>query len=195
MKTAIVTGAGQGIGRAIALRLARDGFAVALADINPAALSAVRGEIESASGKAIGVEVDLSQVAEIQRLAKQTVAELGQLDALVNNAGRQITKPFLDVTEADWDALLELNLKTVFFAMQAAARHMIGSGTKGRLVSISSIWLVMRLFSSSEVSAGVIVDMTQEPSSNFGMKSFPTAIRPNAVGISKPKAIPITTQR
>ena len=139
MKTAIVTGAGQGIGRAIALRLARDGFAVALADINPAALSAVRGEIESAGGKAIGVEVDLSQVAEIQCLVKQTVAELGQLDALVNNAGRQITKPFLDVTEADWDALLELNLKTVFFGMQAAARHMIGSGTKGRLVSISSI--------------------------------------------------------
>ncbi|MBI3244505.1 MAG: glucose 1-dehydrogenase [Chloroflexi bacterium] len=139
MKTAIVTGAGQGIGRAIALRLARDGFAVALADINPAALSTVRGEIESAGGKAIGVEVDLSQVAEIQRLVKQTVAELGQLDALVNNAGRLITKPFLDVTEADWDALLELDLKTVFFAMQATARHMIDSGVKGRIVSISSV--------------------------------------------------------
>lgn len=139
MKTAIVTGAGQGIGRAIALRLARDGFAVALADINPAALSAVRGEIEAAGGKAVGIQVDLSHVAEIQRLVKQTVAELGQLDALVNNAGRQITKPFLEVSESDWDALLGLDLKTVFFAIQAAAKRMIADGTQGRIVSISSI--------------------------------------------------------
>ena len=139
MKTAIVTGAGQGIGRAIALRLARDGFAVALADINPIALAAVRGEIETAGGKAIGIQADLGQVAEIQRMVKQTVDELGQLQVLVNNAGRQITKPFLQVAEADWDALLSLDLKTVFFAVQAAAQHMIDSEIKGRIISISSI--------------------------------------------------------
>ena len=139
MKTAIVTGAGQGIGRAIALRLARDGFAVALADINPIALAAVRGEIETAGGKAIGIQADLGQVAEIQRMVKQTVDELGQLQVLVNNAGRQITKPFLQVAEADWDALLSLDLKTVFFAIQAAAQHMIDSGIKGRIINISSI--------------------------------------------------------
>ena len=139
MQTALVTGAGQGIGRAIALRLARDGFALALADINPAGLSAVRAEIEAAGGRAVAIQVDLAQAAEIERMVRQTVAELGRLDVLINNAGRLITRAFLDVTEADWDATLGLDLKTVFFATQAAGRAMIAAGTHGRIVSIASI--------------------------------------------------------
>ncbi len=139
MKTAVVTGGGQGIGRAIALRLARDGFAVALADINPAALAAVHGEIEAAGGRALALQADLTQVADIRGMIRRAAAGLGQLDVLVNNAGRQITKSFLDVTEGDWDALLGLNLKTVFFTMQAAAQAMLAGNTAGRIVSISSI--------------------------------------------------------
>ncbi len=139
MKVAIVTGSGQGIGRAIARRLAREGFALALADVNPAGLAAVRGEIEVTGGKAIGIEADLARVSEIQRTINRAADEWGQLDVLVNNVGRQITKTFIEVTESDWDALLSLNLKTVFFAMQAAAKLMIDAGTQGRIVSISSI--------------------------------------------------------
>ena len=138
MKVAIVTRAAQGIGRAIALRLARDGWAIALADVNAAGLAAVRGEIEAAGGAARAIEANLEQVSEIQKTIDRA-AEWGKLHVLVNNAGRQITEPFLAVTESDWEALLGLNLKTVFFAMQAAARRMIAEGTAGRIVSISSI--------------------------------------------------------
>ncbi len=140
MQTALVTGAGQGIGRAIALRLARDGYALAVADINPASLEAVRGEIEAAGGhQALAIQADLAQTAEVERMIQQAVVDLGRLDVLVNNAGRLITRAFMDVTEADWDATLGLDLKTVFFAMQMAARVMIGGGNPGRIVNIASI--------------------------------------------------------
>src|SRR5260221_3217642 len=139
MKAALVTGGGQGIGRAIALRLARDGFAVAVADINPSALAAVQAEIEAAAGQAVALQADLSQVAEVRRVVAQAAAGLGQLDVLVNNAGRLITQSFLEVGEAEWDATLGLDLKSVFFAMQAAAQTMIAAGMAGRIVNISSI--------------------------------------------------------
>ncbi len=139
MKAALVTGAGQGIGRAIAVRLARDGFAVALADINPAALAEARAAIEAAGGQALALTADLTQVEAVHATVQGAAAELGRLDVLVNNAGRLVTKPFLDITESDWDALLGLNLKTVFFAMQAAAQVMIAAQTRGRLVNLSSI--------------------------------------------------------
>ena len=139
MKVALVTGAGQGIGRAIALRLAREGFALALADINASALAGVQAEIEAAGGKALALPADLSAVAEVRRVMARAAADLGGLDVLVNNAGRLITQSFLDVGEAEWDATLGLDLKTVFFAMQAAAQIMLAAGTHGRIVSISSI--------------------------------------------------------
>jgi len=139
MKVALVTGAGQGIGRAIAVRLAREGFALALADINAGALAGVQAEIEAAGGKALALPADLSAVAEVRRVMARAAADLGGLDVLVNNAGRLITQSFLDVGEAEWDATLGLDLKTVFFAMQAAAQSMLAAGTRGRIVSISSI--------------------------------------------------------
>jgi len=139
MKVALVTGAGQGIGRAIAVRLAREGFALALVDINAGALAGVQAEIEAAGGKALALPADLSAVAEVRRVMPRAAADLGGLDVLVNNAGRLITQSFLDVGEAEWDATLGLDLKTVFFAMQAAAQSMLAAGTRGRIVSISSI--------------------------------------------------------
>src|SRR5260370_18976639 len=137
MKVAIVTGGGQGIGRAIALRLARDGYALAVADINPGALGAVSAEIEAAGGQALALQADLSQVAEVRRVIEQTAAGLGQLDVLVNNAGRLITQSFLDVGEAEWDATLGPRPKSWFFAPQAAARTMIAAGTSGRIVNMA----------------------------------------------------------
>src|SRR5438067_1798634 len=113
MKVALVTGAGQGIGRAIAVRLAREGFALALADINASALAGVQAQIEAAGGKALALPADLSAVAEVRRVMARAAADLGGLDVLVNNAGRLITQSFLDVGEAEWDATLGLDLKTV----------------------------------------------------------------------------------
>jgi acetoin reductase-like protein len=139
MKVAIVTGGGQGIGRAIALRLARDGFAVAVADINPSALAAVQAGIVAAGGQALALPADLSQVTEIEGVFASVQKQLRQLDVLVNNAGRLTIRPFLDVSDAEWDATLGLDLKSVFFAMQTSARIMIAAGTAGRIVNIASI--------------------------------------------------------
>jgi acetoin reductase-like protein len=135
LKVAIVTGAGQGIGRAIACRLARDGFAIAIVDINAGPLEEVKKEIEGLGAQVMPLKADLTQLDEIQRVIG-IAAEWGQLTVLVNNAGRVIITPFLEITSEEWDAILTLNLKTVFFAMQFAARTMQNGG---RIVNLSSI--------------------------------------------------------
>ncbi len=135
LKVAVVTGAAQGIGRAIARRLARDGFAIAMVDINSEALDAVKKEIEGLGAQALALKADLTKVDEIQKVIERA-GEWGELTVLVNNAGRVVITPFLEIAEAEWDAILTLNLKTVFFAMQSAARQMTAGG---RIVNLSSI--------------------------------------------------------
>jgi acetoin reductase-like protein len=134
-KVAVVTGAGQGIGRAIAHRLARDGFAVAIVDINSAALDEVKKEIEAQGGQALALQADLTRLENIQTIITRS-AEWGNLNVLVNNAGRVLISPFLEITEQEWDSILTLNLKTVFFAIQSAVKYMQEGG---RIVNLSSI--------------------------------------------------------
>ena len=135
LKVAVVTGAGQGIGRAIARRLARDGFAIAIVDINADALAEVKREIEAQGAETLAMTADLTRLEEVQKVITHS-AEWGQLSVLVNNAGRVIITPFLEITEHEWDAIMTLNLKTVFFATQFAARLMPAGG---RIVNLSSI--------------------------------------------------------
>src|SRR5215203_687162 len=132
---AIVTGAGQGIGKAVARRLAQDGFAISIADINAEALAAVKKEIEDEGGEVLAIQADLTKLEQLQSVISQT-AEWGQIAVLVNNAGRVIISPFLEISEQEWDAIMTLNLKTVFFAIQFAGRHMQEGG---RIVNLSSI--------------------------------------------------------
>jgi acetoin reductase-like protein len=135
LNVAVVTGAGQGIGRAIACRLARDGFALAIVDVNTNALEDVKKEIEGLGAQVLALKANLTKVDEIHKAIDLSV-EWGQLTVLVNNAGRVLITPFLEITEEEWDAILTLNLKAVFFAMQFAARHM---QTGGRVINLSSI--------------------------------------------------------
>lgn len=135
LQVAIVTGAGQGIGRAVACRLARDGFAVAIVDINPVKLGKVKNEIESQGGQVLALQADLTKLEDIQTVITRSI-EWGNLKVLVNNAGRVMINPFLEITEQEWDSILALNLKSVFFAIQFAAKHMQAGG---RIVNLSSI--------------------------------------------------------
>jgi meso-butanediol dehydrogenase / (S,S)-butanediol dehydrogenase / diacetyl reductase len=134
-QVAIVTGAAQGIGRAIAHRLAKDGFAIAVVDINADTLDGVKKEIEGQGGEALALKADLTRLEDIQNVITRA-AEWGQISVLVNNAGRVIISPFLEISEKEWDSIMTLNLKTVFFATQFAARHMQAGG---HIVNMSSI--------------------------------------------------------
>ncbi|HEY6800009.1 MAG TPA: 3-oxoacyl-ACP reductase family protein [Agromyces sp.] len=137
---ALVTGSARGIGRAIALRLARDGAAVIVADLpeHPDA-DATMEELEAVGSPAIYHPTDVSRVDEVRRLVAAGVQRFGRIDVLVNNAGVQRRDPFLEVAEADYDLVLGVNLKGPFFLSQAFARHVEERGGGGRIVNISSV--------------------------------------------------------
>lgn len=154
-KIAIVTGASQGIGRAIALGLAQAGAHVVLAK-HPSGreqeIQAVAREIEALGRKALVVMTDVAHVAQVRALMDQTTAAFGRIDILVNNAGWTATTPALDVTEEEYDKTMAASVKSVFFACQAAARVMIPQGG-GRIINIGSNFGVIA-FKGRSVYAG-----------------------------------------
>jgi glucose 1-dehydrogenase len=139
-KVAIVTGGNSGIGRAIALGLARAGASIAIDYIaDAAATDALEREIVALGDKAIGVDADVSKVDELQKLVDAAVAAFGRLDIMVNNAGVETRTSVLETSEAQYDRVLSINLKSAFFGTQIAARQMIKQGGGGRIVNISSV--------------------------------------------------------
>jgi 2-dehydro-3-deoxy-D-gluconate 5-dehydrogenase len=135
-RVAVVTGANTGIGQAIAIALAQAGADVALVGRTPAEDTAAA--IRDLGRRALIVSADLSSIEPVQRIVDETVAGLGGLDILVNNAGIIRRADAVDFTEADWDAVVDTNLKSVFFLCQAAGRHMIAQG-RGRIINIASM--------------------------------------------------------
>jgi 2-deoxy-D-gluconate 3-dehydrogenase len=135
-RVAIVTGANTGIGQGIAVALAEAGADVALVGRSPADETARMAV--AAGRRAIQVGADLSTIAPVQEIVERTLAELGRLDILVNNAGIIRRADAVDFSEEDWDAVVDTNLKSVFFLCQAAGRHMIGQG-RGKIVNIASM--------------------------------------------------------
>lgn len=136
-QTAIVTGAGRGMGRAIAIAFASRGANVVVAEVDPGAAGEAAREVESAGGRAAVAVVDVSRVDDVRSLFKSAVATFGTVDILVNNAGIGIAKPLLDYTEEDWDRQLGVNLKGMFFATQEAARLMVPK-RRGKIVNFAS---------------------------------------------------------
>ncbi len=137
-QVAIVTGAGQGIGRGIALRLARDGMHVVVADLKAEQAEGVAAEIRALGVQALAFVMDVTKEADRQRLISTTLSEMGRLDVLVNNAGIQRASGPLDVTEEHWDLMMSVNTKAVWFMCQAAMKHFVAQKS-GRIVNLASI--------------------------------------------------------
>ena len=123
--SALVTGAGRGIGRATALRFAREGADVLVPDLDLKTAEDTAREIQRLGRKGVPLQVDVTRLADIQRMVETALRELGKIDILVNNAGITKVKDPLQLTEADWDRTLDLNAKALFFCSQAVAREMI----------------------------------------------------------------------
>jgi gluconate 5-dehydrogenase len=137
-KTALVTGASRGLGLTFARALARAGADVAITSRTVESLEGPRLEIEALGRRAVPLALDVREEASIQRAVARAHAALGRIDILVNNAGCNIRKQALDVTWADWNTMLDTNLRGPFFVAQAVARHMIPR-RYGRIVNIGSV--------------------------------------------------------
>jgi 2-dehydro-3-deoxy-D-gluconate 5-dehydrogenase len=137
-KVALVTGSSQGLGRAMALALAQAGADVIVNGRDAAKLTPVVAEITALGGKATAIVADLGKRADVQRLIDQAIAWQGHLDILVNNAGIIRRTPAAEHSDADWDAVIDVNLNGVFTACRAAGKHMIARGS-GKIINIASL--------------------------------------------------------
>jgi NAD(P)-dependent dehydrogenase (short-subunit alcohol dehydrogenase family) len=164
-KTALVTGAARGIGAAIALGLAEAGADVAVLDLPAMADAAadVVSRIRALGRRAEAIAFDVTAIDSIPAVVATIVERFGRLDVLINNAGTNVRKPALDVTPADWDAVLALNVKSYFFFAQAAARHMMAHGG-GRIVMNSSSHAVIATGGNAPyvASKGAVSSLTRE---------------------------------
>jgi NAD(P)-dependent dehydrogenase (short-subunit alcohol dehydrogenase family) len=138
-KVAIVTGAGRGIGRGIALRLAEAGADVVATDVLDDDVCQTANQVRALGRSALALQIDVSQREQVEAMVHSTVDQLGRLDILVNNAGLMSKKPLLEVTEAEWDRLIDVNLKGPFLCSQAVVRHFVGARIRGKIVNIASV--------------------------------------------------------
>ncbi|MEP7056470.1 MAG: SDR family NAD(P)-dependent oxidoreductase [Caldimonas sp.] len=161
-RVAVITGAAQGIGAACAERLTRDGAAVALWDVDDAAGAALAERLVAGGARALYRRCDVSRKAEVDAALAATEAALGPVDALVNNAGIFKAAEFLEITESDWDAVLDVNLKGAFLVGQAVARAMAKNGG-GAIVNMSSVNAVTAIpsIASYNASKGGINQLTR----------------------------------
>lgn len=135
-KTALVTGASKGIGRGIALALAKEGYNIVISDIDEVSMQTVVEEIIAIGVKTSGIKCDVSIKSEVDQMISKTVSDFGSLDVLVNNAGIYPTVPFMDMSEEQWDKVITINLKSAFLCSQSAAKVMKEGG---RIIDVSSI--------------------------------------------------------
>ena len=139
-KVAIVTGGNSGIGKAIVLELARQGANVTVDYVsNPDATEKLETRVAALGDRAIGVDADVSKIADLQRLIDATIKAFGRLDIMVNNAGIETRTSILETTEQQYEKVLQVNLKSAFFGTQLAAKQMIKQGGGGRIINITSV--------------------------------------------------------
>jgi NAD(P)-dependent dehydrogenase (short-subunit alcohol dehydrogenase family) len=175
---AIVTGGGRGIGRGIAERLARAGADLVIAGRDPEALDATQSAIEGVGRRCVAVRADVRDAAAGPRIVDRAVSAYGRVDILVNNAGINRRTPALKVTDAEWDEVLDTNLKAVFFCSQAAARVML-QARRGSVVNLASTMSFVALPNRATycASKGAVATLTKQ----LAMEWAPHGVRVNAV--------------
>lgn len=137
-KIAIITGAGTGIGRSIALTFAREGADVVIASRNSSNLKKVAREIQTLGRRSLAIITDVQIKSQVEQMINETLRHFGKIDILINNSGIGLTALITEMSEKDWDEVINTNLKGVFLCMQAVAKHMIAHRF-GRIINITSI--------------------------------------------------------
>jgi len=190
-KVVIVTGSRRGIGRTIALTLAKAGANVVVSDINMNDCNKVVEEIKAINGNALAVKADVSNPEDINQMVNLTTEKFGKVDILVNNAGIFIQKPLKDVSEKDFNKIININLKGVFLCSKAVVPEMIKQG-KGKIISITSIAGQVGFANSSAycASKGGIINLTRELALELGQyKINVNAIGPGVIETDMTKAL------
>jgi len=180
-KVAIVTGARRGMGKSHAIKLAKTGAKVVVADISLEDCQKVVEEIKNSGGQALAVKCDVTKKTEVDEMVKKAVEQWGRVDILVNNAGICQFKPFLELTEEEWDRTIDINLKGYFLCAQAAAREMVKQKS-GVIVNIASIAMGQvgvgfPTLAHYSASKGGIVALTE----TLALELAPFNIRVNAI--------------
>lgn len=186
-KVAAVTGAGQGNGKAIALRLAREGASIFASDLDKNLLDQLKDELTK-MGSSVEVGVfDASKVSDAKEFISTTVAKFGRIDILVNNAGAIRAQPFLEVTEETWDWTIDLNMKGLFFYMQEGAKVMVkqGSGTIINIASVAGIQAGVTLSPPYAASKAGVINVTKAAGAFLAKKGVTVnAVAPGIVDTS-----------
>lgn len=177
--TALVTGASYGIGAAIAEVLARDGYDVAVTELQTEALADTLEKIKAHGTRGVPIALDVRSQVSIEACMKQALAAFGQLDLLVNNAGVLLRKPAVDITREEWQNVIDVNLTGTFFMSQQMGRHLIGTKCKGSIISIASTHGVVGIggISAYGISKAGISHMTRM----LAIEWAPHGIRVNAI--------------
>lgn len=172
-RVALVTGGGMGMGEATSLRLARDGMAVAVLDINIDAATAVANTIRAAGGTAMAVAADVSNRAQVERAVVAIAQTLGPIGVLVNNAGIEDFTPFAQIADAVWDKLISVNLTGAYLVTQIVLPHMLDQQW-GRIINISSMGAQVGAANMVHYSAakGGIIAMTRSLAVELGAKGI-----------------------
>jgi len=137
-RTALVTGASYGLGQAAAVALAKDGYDVAVTELRVEELSDTLDKVAAAGGRGVPVQLDLRQMPSVEKAMADAVSALGRVDVLVNNAGVTVRRLALEVTQADWEEVVGVNLKGTFFMSQQMGRHLVATKRPGCVISIAS---------------------------------------------------------
>lgn len=181
-KVALVTGARRGMGKSHALALAKQGAKVVVTDISQEECETVVDEIKSSGGEAVAFKLDVTNASDVNQVFDEVVSQFSRLDILVNNAGIYIPKPALEITEDDWDKMIDINLKGEFLCAQRAAREM-AKNKWGRIINISSIdsgGVGVGLAGGAHYAAskGGVIGLTEVLATEFA----PLGITVNAIG-------------